>query len=522
MGGPAAGLGAGREAAGDQRTGATAGASSAARDDASPDPDELHLTTVGVDVGSSTSHLMLADLTLRRMATRHSSCYVVTEREVRWRSPVVLTPFLPDGRIDAAALGQLVRATYRDAAIEPEAVDSGAVLLTGTALLRCNARAIAEQLAAVTGNLVCASAGHHLEGVLAAHGSGAVARSRRIDVPLLHLDIGGGTTKLVLLDRGEVVATAAMAVGGRLLAYDDERTVVRMEEVLGPVAARHAPSVAIGRPLDPSDEQALADVLAGAVAAAVRGDWEQEQVRRLLLTDPIERLPSDAALSFSGGVAAYLDGPAEPVGDLGRALATALRASLGGHRRELLGEAPAIRATVIGASQFSVRVSGNTVSVDEAVLPLRNLAAVTVVVGAGAEIEAQAVASRVVSGLRRLEAGIGREGETGAERPAAALAVGWTGDPSYPRLRALAEGLATGWRAAGRGETPLAVVVDADIARSLGRVLDAVDPGLASVSVVDGVEVRELDYVDVGTVTRPAGVVPVVVRSLVFPDGGDG
>ena len=61
----------------------------------------------------------------------------------------------------------------------PEEIDTGALILTGVAVRRRNARAIGELFASQTGKLVAVSAGDSLETVMAAYGSGAVSRAIR-------------------------------------------------------------------------------------------------------------------------------------------------------------------------------------------------------------------------------------------------------------------------------------------------------------------------------------------------------
>src|SRR5262245_44586075 len=180
----------------------------------------VELKTVGIDIGSSTSHLLFATIVLQRQAQGLSSRFVVIDRQVVWRSPIRLTPFLADGTIDAHRLGHFIADAYRDAGFGRHDVDSGAVILTGEAIKRTNARAIDELFAAEAGKFVCATAGHRLEARLAAHGSGAVRLSQEREQCVLHVDIGGGTTKLALIDRGTIVSESAFAVGGRLLATD--------------------------------------------------------------------------------------------------------------------------------------------------------------------------------------------------------------------------------------------------------------------------------------------------------------
>ncbi|HTD76040.1 MAG TPA: ethanolamine ammonia-lyase reactivating factor EutA, partial [Chloroflexota bacterium] len=225
--------------------------------------DNVELTTVGVDVGSSTSHLLFARLHLQRLTQSLSSRFVVVHREVLHRSPILLTPYRPDdGLIDVQALEQFVEAAYAEAGLTPKDVDTGAVILTGAALERANARAVAELFAGSGGKFVCASAGHNLEGILAAHGSGAVALSHQRGDTLLHIDVGGGTTKLGLLHDGEVLATAALHVGGRLVAFDGDERITRIEPSARLVAEQLGIPLSLGARLTTHDRRRLARALA--------------------------------------------------------------------------------------------------------------------------------------------------------------------------------------------------------------------------------------------------------------------
>src|ERR1035437_3752575 len=93
--------------------------------------DNIKLTTVGIDIGSSTSHLMFAKVHLQRKTQMLSSRFVVVDREILWRSPILLTPFLPDNTIDAGRLRVFIDAAYREAGLVTADIDSGAVILTG-------------------------------------------------------------------------------------------------------------------------------------------------------------------------------------------------------------------------------------------------------------------------------------------------------------------------------------------------------------------------------------------------------
>ena len=481
--------------------------------------ENVELLTVGVDVGSTTSHLMLSRVRLQRAGGALSSRFVVVGRDCLHRSPVRLTPYRPGGAIDAARLAGFVADAYRAAGVDRSDVDSGAVVLTGLALERRNARAIAEALAVDAGGFVCAAAGHHLEALLAAHGSGAVALSEtRPGAVVLHADVGGGTTKLARLRDGEALDSAALAVGGRLLVRDSSGAVARLDGPAVRAAAAAGVDLAVGAGLSPADESRLARVLVAALVAAVRGEPPPAGLD-LHVTGPLPAGPAPDLLTLSGGVAEYVLGRERAdFGDLGPALAAELRRALDDGRIPLPLADPGegIRATVIGASQFTVQVSGDTIAVsDEGALPLRNVPVLAPRVDLAGEFTAAEVAA-AIGEARRLLDGAGADGPV-------ALAFRWQGDARYRRLRSLAEGvrLASGpgpppGPGSPRQPAPLVVLIDGDVAKALGGVLER-DLGFPRPLVcLDGLRLRAFDYVDVGRVLRPACVVPVVIKSLLF------
>ena len=188
------------------------------------------LRSVGIDIGSATTHLIFSRLTLRRRGAAFSSNFQVTEREVLHQSPVMLTPYLSPTLIDTQKIRDFVQETYRAAGVTPEDIDTGAVIITGEALNKENAEPIAHLFAQESGRFICASAGPNHEALLAAHGCGAVALSRSQDSIVLNVDLGGGTTKLSLIRQGEIAGTAAISIGARLIAFSDSGQITRMEE----------------------------------------------------------------------------------------------------------------------------------------------------------------------------------------------------------------------------------------------------------------------------------------------------
>src|SRR6201991_3442522 len=186
------------------------------------DEDQICVLSVGVDIGSSTSHLVFSRIVLERLDSR----YVVTQRETFYHSDILLTPYASADEIDGGALGAFLPKQYDNAMVDPEEIDAGALILTGVAVRRSNARRIGELFAAQAGKLVAVSAGDSLETVMAAYGSGAIGRSIRSSAPVMNVDIGGGTSKIAVCADGKVIDVTAVDVGARLIVLDDERSIV--------------------------------------------------------------------------------------------------------------------------------------------------------------------------------------------------------------------------------------------------------------------------------------------------------
>src|SRR5215813_4512998 len=189
------------------------------------DEDQICVLSVGVDIGSSTSHLVFSRIVLERLDSR----YVVTERESFYQSDILLTPYASEDAIDADALGAFIGKQYENAMVDPDEIDAGALILTGVAVRRSNARRIGELFAAHAGKLVAVSAGDSLETVMAAYGSGSVARSIRDEAVVMNVDVGGAS-KIAVCANGEVTAITAADVGARLICTDETGRIVRIEE----------------------------------------------------------------------------------------------------------------------------------------------------------------------------------------------------------------------------------------------------------------------------------------------------
>ena len=291
--------------------------------------DHVSLTSVGIDIGSSGTQVIFSRINLRRLGEDLSSRYYVVSRETLFQSAVALTPYASEERIDEAGLGAIIDDAYNAARIDPADIDTGAVILTGEALRRENAQAIATIVSEKGGDFVCATAGHHMESMLAAYGSGAARVSSEEGKRILNIDIGGGTTKLALVEGGRVIATAALHVGGRLQVVDESGRVVRLDPAGKYHARRAGFDWSRGDVVEPARLDAVAAVMADTIMAALAAEPLPHEVAHLYLTDPIPDLDRVDAVMFSGGVGEYVYGrEARDFGDLGRRLGGAIRARI--------------------------------------------------------------------------------------------------------------------------------------------------------------------------------------------------
>jgi ethanolamine utilization protein EutA len=470
--------------------------------------DRIRLTSVGVDIGSSTSHLLFSRLELERQDNR----YVTVSRTVLHESDILFTPYVDETTIDGAALGRFIHAQYEAAGLRREDVDTGALILTGVALLRENARAIADLFAEEAGKFVAVSAGDNLEATMAAHGSGAAERSAGAASPILNVDVGGGTTKLAICQAGRVDELAAIDVGARLVVVDDGGTITRLEPAGRAIGRAVGLDLRLGGRAGPNDLRKMAIYMADAVYQAIPVDGHAGPPEALLRTPGLGYRGALDGITFSGGVSEFVYGrQGSGFGDLGHLLAEALRERVGRAAVPLLKPAAGIRATVIGASQYTIQVSGSTIFVSPLeLLPLRNVPVVAPALPLDqTEFAAEAVESAIAAALRRFDL-------ADADSPVA-LAFPWQGSATYRRLHAFCEGAVAGVRQSVDRGYPLVLVCDGDIGGLLGLHFRD-DMGLSiPVVSIDGIDLREFDFIDIGNMIPTSGAVPVVIKSLVFP-----
>lgn len=484
------------------------------------------MTTVGIDLGTSTTKLVVSRLRLANTAghTRIPRIEIV-DRQVVYRSPLYRTPLLNDSLIDMAGVGEILNAEYRRAGITFADIDTGAVIITGETATRDNAREVVMSLADRAGDFVVATAGPDLEGILAGKGSGALEWSKRMNRTVANVDIGGGTANIALFSRGEVRGTCTLAIGGRVIEF--ERGVVRR---VSPVLKKWMQVTDMrlepGWRVDHSVEMLcrISDRLAGCLAGVLHqrvGPLERE----LLVGHPPNWVEPPDAWMVSGGVggmiAALLDGSRsassckelvierawaeDGFADMGLPLAYSLVHEQSFADLERIPAGETTRATVIGAGTQSMEISGATVHVEAGRLPLRNVPVMAFTYDPEGVPEED---------LRQVLARGKQIYDPGGENPPLALAVRGLSGRHFSDLQEAAEVFS---RVLGEdlpGGEPAVLIMDGDVGKAFGQCLSAA--GLKSLVCIDQIQAGDGDYVDIGEPVMESGAVPVAVKTLVL------
>ena len=449
------------------------------------------LLSVGLDVGTTSTQLIVSELAIENRASSFAVPEMeITQRKILYKSPVHFTPLVDESHVAGGGIRKILEAEYRAAGIRREDVDTGAVIITGETSRKENARAVLEALSDLAGDFVVATAGPHLESVLAAKGAGAVDYSAETGKTVLHMDIGGGTANLALIRDGKILETGCLNVGGRLLKFDESGRVLYVSPVLAGLCSL--------RPGDTASRQqveTIAKMLTQALemAAGLREQTEfLEKLWTMEVATPVGPLvrnnTEDLTISFSGGVADCIEKyhPWLAFGDMGPLLGQAIRQSrlCQGHYR--LGD-ETIRATVIGAGCHSAQLSGSTVFYQNIPFPLKNIPVAQI---------PEANRHHIRRELKKQEG-------------LAVMAMAGIPSPSYRDVRQMAREIVA---AAGSG--PVILCLEQDMAKALGQVL-ALELGKdAQILCIDRVKLTEGSYLDIGAPVGPA--LPVVVKTLIL------
>jgi ethanolamine utilization protein EutA len=436
----------------------------------------------------------------------------IVDKEVIYKSEVYLTPLKTDVLIDAEALGRIVAGEFERAGFRPEDTDSGAVIITGESARKENSDAVLERLSHFAGDFVVSAAGPDMESVIAGKGSGAWQYSIDNHCRVANLDIGGGTTNVVIFDEGKAVARGCLDIGGRLIRVGKGGIITKVSPAAASVAQAAGVQLQTGQIVDVEalkmTVRKMADILSAYLGAGQR-DTLTEQIKTPGSSDfPVPEKVS--AVFFSGGVADLIYHPQTDIrkyGDIGVLLGQAIRESRLFNDFEVVRPGETIRATVVGAGTYTTTISGSTISYSEDIFPLKNVPVVKLddrLQQACFEGESEPV-------LQQIQWYLGQN-----DADCFILAMSGKKDPDYMEMKRAAAVIYKVMDAVLPSDAPILLVIESDIAKAMGQMIRQQPDITRQVVAIDSIHVEDGEYVDMGRPLMNGMVIPVVVKTLIF------
>lgn len=482
--------------------------------------DKTAILSVGIDVGTSTTQVVFSKLQMDNAGGYFSVPRVaIVDKEVVYKSEVYMTPLKTDVLIDTEALRDIVAAEFRKAGYRPEDTDSGAVIITGESARKENSDAVLKSLSDFAGDFVVSAAGPDMESLIAGKGSGAWQYSMDHHCRVANLDIGGGTTNVVLFEDGETAARGCLDIGGRLICMNPQGIITKVSPAAAVMAQAAGVSVHIG---DRGDEKALSAVTRQMAAALnvylgvgtdTSAGGKADAILRQIKTPGSSDFPRPEkvqAVFFSGGVADLIyheSADTWAYGDIGVLLGRAIRESRLFTDFQKMEPGETIRATVVGAGTYTTTISGSTITYSDDIFPLKNIP----VIKLDEELQEACFAGETEPVIRRIQWVLG---QNDAER--FILAMPGKRNPGYMEMKRAAAAIRQIMdRVQPLGE-PILLVIESDIAKAMGQMIRQQPDLKRQVVAIDSIHVEDGEYVDMGKPMMNGMVIPVVVKTLIF------
>ncbi len=472
------------------------------------------ISSVGIDIGTSTSHLIFSELVLKKDPTSRTEKYHVAERNIQYRGKIFFTPLTDKNEINLDELTHYLLKEYEKAGKDITEIDTGAVIITGESAKKENAEHIIEILAQETGKFVAASAGPNFESIISAHGSGAVKYSKNHSCKVIHTDVGGGTSNIAVINNGEITTTACINVGGRLFVFNEKDEIIKIEPA-GEITLEYCKlNLNLGDTVTQQKKNKIAYELASALIEVITGQKVSLLSKKLMITAqlPLESFTGNPLWSFSGGVAEFIYSKDDKnYNDLGEQVGFRIKSNFKESKRRLVEVPEKIRATVIGASEYTLQVSGSTTFMSpdtrEEILPIKNLPIVTPIIQRQF-LAKEYVTDQITAALRRLDIIEGKE--------PIALAFHDPVRTVYEKLTIFSQGVVNALPNTIANDRPLILVFDTDIGNSVGNVLFRETRIRNGILSIDEIDLKEGDFIDIGEPIIGDRVFPVVVKSLIY------
>ena len=425
-----------------------------------------------------------------------------------------MTPLKTDVLIDTDALRNIVAAEFRKAGYRPEDTDSGAVIITGESARKENSDAVLKSLSDFAGDFVVSAAGPDMESLIAGKGSGAWQYSMDHHCRVANLEIGGGTTNVVLFEDGETLARGCLDIGGRLICMNPQGIITKVSPAAAVMAQAAGVSVSVGDRCDELKLTAVTRQMAAALNAYLGvGTKDIDAILRQIKTPGSSDFPVPEkvqAVFFSGGVADLIyheSADTWAYGDIGVLLGRAIRESRLFTDFQKMEPGETIRATVVGAGTYTTTISGSTITYSDDIFPLKNIP----VIKLDEELQEACFAGETEPVIRRIQWVLG---QNDAER--FILAMPGKRDPGYTEMKRAAAAIRQIMDRVQPPGEPILLVIESDIAKAMGQMIRQQPDLKRQVVAIDSIHVEDGEYVDMGKPMMNGMVIPVVVKTLIF------
>ena len=477
--------------------------------------DKTAILSVGIDVGTSTTQVVFSKLQMDNAGGYFSVPRVaIVDKEVVYKSEVYMTPLKTDVLIDTEALRDIVADEFRKAGYRPEDTDSGAVIITGESARKENSDAVLKSLSDFAGDFVVSAAGPDMESLIAGKGSGAWQYSMDHHCRVANLDIGGGTTNVVLFEDGETLARGCLDIGGRLICMNPQGIITKVSPAAAVMAQAAGVSVSVGDRCDELKLTAVTRQMAAALNAYLGvGTKDIDAILRQIKTPGSSDFPVPEkvqAVFFSGGVADLIyheSADTWAYGDIGVLLGRAIRESRLFTDFQKMEPGETIRATVVGAGTYTTTISGSTITYSDDIFPLKNIP----VIKLDEELQEACFAGETEPVIRRIQWALG---QNDAEH--FILAMPGKRDPGYTEMKRAAASIRQIMDRVQPPGEPILLVIESDFAKAMGQMIRQQPDLKRQVVAIDSIHVEDGEYVDMGKPMMNGMVIPVVVKTLIF------